>query len=230
MASKYGSGSVPSPSLVDAERENLTLTSDGIPEMNAVDKLSMDYVDAHSLGGSRLTSSATGPRFASFTSRYASVASEAPVSAVSISNLRSVSECGSKVVMEVGNSLDALTTECGTVPYMAPELLEHLNITKRFNYATERLVLYTKSIDVYSFGLVLWELCTEQILYEDLKDLNEIRQYVLDGKRPHIPSYILGAYAGLMKDTWRQSPLHRPSFEEVRHRLNLMLGVERNKN
>merc|ERR1712154_202541 len=62
---------------------------------------------------------------------------------------------GTLNLVEAGNSLDALTTECGTVAYMAPELLEHLNITKHFTYATEHLVLYTKSIDVFSFGLVL---------------------------------------------------------------------------
>merc|ERR1712176_1663354 len=94
--------------------------------------------------------------------------------------------------IDASNSLDALTTECGTVAYMAPELLEHLNITQHFTYAKKdaQLVLYTKSIDVYSFGLILWELCTEQILYEEMDDLREVRAFVLSGKRPHIPSYI----------------------------------------
>ena len=136
---------------------------------------------------------------------------------------------GTMNMVEAGNSLDALTTECGTVAYMAPELLEHLNITKHFTYATENLVLYTKSIDVYSFGLILWELCTEQVLYEEFDDLREVKEYVLQGKRPHIPSYILGTYAGLMKDCWSQSPLHRPDFNEIVRRLHLMLGLSRNK-
>jgi len=136
---------------------------------------------------------------------------------------------GTLNLVEAGNSLDALTTECGTVAYMAPELLEHLNITKHFTYAKENLVLYTKSIDVYSFGLILWELCTEQVLYEELDDLREVREFVLSGKRPHIPSYILGTYAGLMKDCWSQSPLHRPGFDEIVSRLQVMLGINRNK-
>jgi len=136
---------------------------------------------------------------------------------------------GTLNIVELGNSLDALTTECGTVAYMAPELLEHIKMTKHFTYATENLVLYTKSVDVYSFGLILWELCTEQLLYEDFDDLRDIREYVLNGGRPHIPSYILGTYAGLMKDCWSQSPLHRPDFLEIVRRLHLMLGISRNK-
>eukprot|EP01083_Nonionella_stella_P106385 306918_1 len=136
---------------------------------------------------------------------------------------------GTMAIVEAGNSLDFLTTECGTVSYMAPELLQHLNITKHFTYATDHLVLYTKSIDVYSFGLILWEICTEQVLYEEMDDLKDIRQYVLNGNRPHIPSYILGTYAGLMKDAWSASPLHRPDFDEICRRLQVMLGLSRCK-
>lgn len=62
----------------------------------------------------------------------------------------------------------------GTPAYMAPELIEN----KHFN----------KSVDVYAFGILLWELVALEMPFFGV-DIPTIRERVVDGVRPRIPSY-----------------------------------------
>ncbi len=43
-------------------------------------------------------------------------------------------------------------------------------------------------MDVYAFGVILWEIFTEEIPFLR-HDIADIRQKVLSGKRPVIPSF-----------------------------------------
>jgi serine/threonine-protein kinase CTR1 len=63
-------------------------------------------------------------------------------------------------------------TQAGTPAYMAPELFENKQ--------------YNKSVDVYSFGILLWEVITGEIPFYMI-DVPDIRQRVLNGGRPRIP-------------------------------------------
>ena len=51
---------------------------------------------------------------------------------------------------------------------MAPELLENKQ--------------YTSKIDVYSYAIVLWEICSRRTPYHNLKTPMEIVKHVLVGK------------------------------------------------
>ena len=53
-----------------------------------------------------------------------------------------------------------MTGQCGTVQWMAPEVL-----------ASQR---YTESADVYSFGIVLWEISTRRVPFEGTHTLSAI--------------------------------------------------------
>lgn len=61
----------------------------------------------------------------------------------------------------------------GTPAYMPPELL----LNKSFN----------KSVDVYSYGIFLNELLTQEIPFGQL-DLGEVRRRILNNERPQLPS------------------------------------------
>ena len=50
------------------------------------------------------------------------------VDRLDMSHMNSLGGTMASITKRTGDSLDALTTECGTVAYMAPELLEHLNV------------------------------------------------------------------------------------------------------
>lgn len=47
---------------------------------------------------------------------------------------------------------------------------------------------YNKSVDVYAFGVLMWEVLSGEIPYY-MTDIAEIRQKVTNGQRPRIPSY-----------------------------------------
>jgi serine/threonine protein kinase len=53
---------------------------------------------------------------------------------------------------------DEMTTEIGTVHWMAPELIE--------------AKLYTEKVDVYAYGMILWELLTGKIPFHGFKGRN----------------------------------------------------------
>jgi serine/threonine protein kinase len=99
----------------------------------------------------------------------------------------------------------------GSPIYMAPEVLAN----KPFGMKA----------DIYSFGIVLWELITNQTPYAEQKfaDLGEVYQHVvLDGKRPPIPPRCPTALARLLLQCWDYDPDKRPTVQQIldSHALN----------
>eukprot|EP00600_Ochromonadales_sp_CCMP1393_P005125 CAMPEP_0174962096 /NCGR_PEP_ID=MMETSP0004_2-20121128/4600_1 /TAXON_ID=420556 /ORGANISM="Ochromonas sp., Strain CCMP1393" /LENGTH=296 /DNA_ID=CAMNT_0016210603 /DNA_START=42 /DNA_END=932 /DNA_ORIENTATION=+ len=89
----------------------------------------------------------------------------------------------------------------GTPAYMAPELIENKP--------------YNKSVDVYAFGILIWELISQSIPSYRI-DVNEIRSRTIAGVRPHVPSYgTTPRLSQLMQNCWHQNPDARPSFADV---------------
>lgn len=70
---------------------------------------------------------------------------------------------------------------------MAPELYENND-----NSATEK-------VDVFSFGITMWELWTGRLPYEGLTDFSVMKGVKEDSLRPDIPSDCHPKWAGLMK-------------------------------
>lgn len=91
-------------------------------------------------------------------------------------------------------------TTAGTPAYMAPELLENKP--------------YNKSVDVFAFALVFWEILCGEIPYRG-QSLQEIRDKCLGNNRPHLPYSMNARCATLLKNCWHQSSESRPSFSRV---------------
>eukprot|EP00051_Salpingoeca_urceolata_P033094 m.18928 g.18928 ORF g.18928 m.18928 type:complete len:1188 (-) comp5818_c1_seq1:13-3576(-) len=77
-----------------------------------------------------------------------------------------------------------------------------------------------KPMDVYSFGIVMWEILTRKLPFEDVNSQFEIIRLVVEGQRPPIPPPTLGGEdvspaIALMVECWAQNPRERPTFKQV---------------
>jgi hypothetical protein len=72
-----------------------------------------------------------------------------------------------------------------------------------------------ESDDIYSFGMILWELCTEQEPFPGLSRKRLQQMICQEGFRPEIPSQINEELTQLMKSCWNVEPFSRPTFRLV---------------
>eukprot|EP00878_Enallax_costatus_P020965 GHUV01022181.1.p1 GENE.GHUV01022181.1~~GHUV01022181.1.p1 ORF type:complete len:482 (+),score=159.09 GHUV01022181.1:903-2348(+) len=104
-----------------------------------------------------------------------------------------------------------MTAETGTYRWMAPEVIEHKP--------------YDEKADVFSFGVVLWELLTCKIPYSDMTPLQAAVGVVQKGLRPAIPPNCPPQLTTMMAACWDASPMHRPSFKELTPQLQVLLDL-----
>jgi len=98
----------------------------------------------------------------------------------------------------------------GTPLWMAPEVMKF----EQFN----------EKADIYSFGLVLWELLTRREPFENHKNYDEFRTAVCDlHERPIIPGDTDPSLKLLIEACWHPNPQSRPSAEQIINQLNIIL-------
>ncbi|CAJ2659177.1 unnamed protein product [Trifolium pratense] len=98
----------------------------------------------------------------------------------------------------------------GTLPWMAPELL---------NGSSNKV---SEKVDVFSFGIVLWEILTGEEPYANMHYGAIIGGIVNNTLRPTIPGYCDLEWRTLMEQCWAPNPAVRPSFTEIARRLRVM--------
>ncbi|KAL6059624.1 Pleckstrin y domain [Balamuthia mandrillaris] len=82
------------------------------------------------------------------------------------------------------------------------------------------LAAVAKTVDIYSFGVILWELITRENYFGEVRFMSQIEDMVLEGKRPDIPKRCPPQLAKLVQDCWHGSPSQRPTAEQVLERLS----------
>lgn len=92
-------------------------------------------------------------------------------------------------------------SSAGTPEWMAPELI--------------RNEPFTEKCDIFSFGVIMWELCTLSRPWEGIPPVQIVYSVANDGARLEIPDGPLGS---LIADCWAD-PERRPSCQEILTRL-----------
>ncbi|MCO5573313.1 hypothetical protein L7F22_027082 [Adiantum nelumboides] len=103
---------------------------------------------------------------------------------------------------------DYKADDSGTYRWMAPEMLCRKP--------------YTKMVDVYSFGIVVWELLTACVPYEEMGAVQAAFCVLHKNLRPPIPSDCPPALEDLMCRCWSTDPSKRPEFWEIMRQLALI--------
>ncbi|KAG5517056.1 hypothetical protein RHGRI_037715 [Rhododendron griersonianum] len=92
-------------------------------------------------------------------------------------------------------------SSAGTPEWMAPELI--------------RNEPFTEKCDIFSLGVIIWELCTLNRPWEGVTSVQVVYSVANDGLRLEIPEGPLGS---IISDCWAE-PDRRPSCEEILSRL-----------
>ncbi|KAF2297705.1 hypothetical protein GH714_002366 [Hevea brasiliensis] len=96
---------------------------------------------------------------------------------------------------------DSLADDPGTYRWMAPEMIKKKS--------------YGRRVDVYSFGLILWEMVAGTIPYEDMNPIQAAFAVVNKNLRPVIPRDCPPAMRALIEQCWCLHPEKRPEFWQI---------------
>jgi len=102
-----------------------------------------------------------------------------------------------------------MTSKIGTYQWMAPEVIAGFK--------------YTEKADVFSFGIILWELATRKPPYYGIDGTEVSKKVIKEDLRPKISEKECPkAFLELMSACWDRSPESRPFFDEVIEKLESM--------
>ncbi|RHZ60315.1 hypothetical protein Glove_355g54 [Diversispora epigaea] len=93
----------------------------------------------------------------------------------------------------------------GVLPYIAPEVLSGEE--------------YTKAADVYSFGIIAYEMVTGFAPYYDIPHDRDLARQICNGLRPKIPFHFPKLITRIIMRCWDARVTHRPTFSELCHEL-----------
>ena len=94
-----------------------------------------------------------------------------------------------------------MTGNTGTLVHMAPEVA----LRKP----------YTEKVDIYSVGVILWQMTSGEIPFADMKRDDFMVRVVNQGHRPRIRDDLPEVLVRLIQRCWDSNPTIRPSSEEL---------------
>ncbi|RHZ89765.1 hypothetical protein Glove_11g29 [Diversispora epigaea] len=97
----------------------------------------------------------------------------------------------------------------GNLPYVAPEVF--------------RGQIYTKKSDIYSLGILMWEVITGEIPFDEHEHSIVLQVDIINGYRPEIYKNIPQEYADLMKQCWDGNPDNRPDANTIYKKMELLI-------
>lgn len=94
-----------------------------------------------------------------------------------------------------------MTAQAGSWNWMAPEVMAGGD--------------YDERADLYSFGIILWELLTLKVPFAELRGMQVALAVLNRSERPPMPESAPKEFADLIERCWSKDPAARPSFAVV---------------
>ena len=95
----------------------------------------------------------------------------------------------------------SINAEAGTFRWMAPEVARRRG--------------FRRPADVYSYGMILFELLTHDLPFADVAALHAVAIVAVHGARPPLPPDAPPGVVELIRACWREDPAARPPFEQM---------------
>lgn len=105
-----------------------------------------------------------------------------------------------------------MTGNTGTLRYMAPEVVLGRS--------------YHKSVDAYSFGILIWQVASGKIPYQNMGKKSYFDKVVMGGMRPKLYPHWPVGFIELLKLCWHEDKNIRPTFYEIMAELSVLIGEE----
>mmetsp|Transcript_50183 Transcript_50183/g.117859 ORF Transcript_50183/g.117859 Transcript_50183/m.117859 type:complete len:490 (-) Transcript_50183:109-1578(-) len=110
--------------------------------------------------------------------------------------------------MKSSKYVNTQSNTAGTPAYQSPEMLRDEPITEK--------------VDLYSFGILLWEMYTGRLPWSDKNCHQMIHTVCVTGERPPMLPDTPPAFAELIRNCWAPKPDRRPTFAVCKERLRLL--------
>lgn len=106
------------------------------------------------------------------------------------------------------NEAYEMTGNTGSLRYMAPEVA----LRKP----------YTEKVDVYSFGILVWQMARDRIPFKGLGRDEFMKSVVKGGLRPEVDQTWPAGFQELLQSCWHTDPQARPSFSQIVQQLTML--------
>ena len=101
------------------------------------------------------------------------------------------------------------TDQAGTYRWMPPEIME------------KAAVRTNKQCDLFSYGMILYELFAHKVPYSDLENEVDVLESIRKGIRPPIPPILPPYLHDYLRRCWEEDPHLRPTFNDFINKLAL---------
>jgi serine/threonine protein kinase len=126
-----------------------------------------------------------------------------------------VADFGLSTIKELSCTYSNLKMDLGTTRWMAPELFGDSEDHNVGPSSSSKSLNYHFKVDVYSFGMVCYEILTGCVPFFNFKLMDLRKRIKDDGLRPDIPERCPKQLTTLVQACYHSNPAIRPSFHKI---------------